>query len=209
MVPSVNVYKEKKISVRMKDTDERHTEFRVWNPYRSKLSAGIYNGIEKMFVEPGAKVLYLGAASGTTVSHVSDVVGENGVVYAIEFSLRCGRDLEEMSKHRTNIIPILEDARHPWRYRMLIEGLVDAIYMDIAQPDQARIIALNAKYYLKESGGFALVIKAHCVDSAQDPEVVYASEVSKLRKEKLRPKEQVTLEPFERGHALITGLYQP
>eukprot|EP00493_Phyllostaurus_siculus_P025903 UN26248 len=49
--------------------------FRVWNPYRSKLGASVLNGIKKIPVAPGMKVLYLGAASGTTVSHVSDIVG--------------------------------------------------------------------------------------------------------------------------------------
>merc|ERR1712150_159942 len=169
---------------------------------------GIYNGIEKTYISQGSKVLYLGAASGTTVSHVSDVVGESGVVYAVEFSLRCGRDLEEMSKKRNNIVPIIEDARHPWKYRMLIRGFVDAIFMDVAQPDQARILSLNAKYFLKPMGGFAVSIKSSCIDSTESPEVVFASEVKRLKKDMLKPKEQVTLEPFERGHAMVTGVYK-
>ena len=69
---------------------------------------------------PGTKVLYLGAASGTTVSHVSDLVGPEGVVYAVEFSHRPGRDLLNVAKTRTNIVPIIEDARHPLKYRILI-----------------------------------------------------------------------------------------
>ena len=63
------------------------------------------------------QVLYLGAASGTTVSHVSDIVGPEGLVYAVEFSHRSGRDLINVAKKRTNIIPIIEDARHPHKYR--------------------------------------------------------------------------------------------
>ena len=82
-------------------------------------------------------MLYLGAASGTTVSHVSDIVGPTGIVYAVEFSHRSGRDLVNMAKKRTNIIPIIEDARHPQRYRMLV-GMVDTIFADVAQPDQVR-----------------------------------------------------------------------
>lgn len=66
-------------------------------------------------IRPGAKVLYLGAASGTSVSHVADIVGNDGTVYAVEFSHRSGRDLINMATHRTNIIPIIEDARHPLR----------------------------------------------------------------------------------------------
>ena len=87
--------------------------------------------------KPGSHVLYLGAASGTTVSHVSYIVGPTGIVYAVEFSHRSGRDLVNMAKKRTNIIPIIEDARHPQRYRMLV-GMVDTIFADVAQPDQVR-----------------------------------------------------------------------
>ena len=81
--------------------------------------------------------MYLGAASGTTVSHVSDIVGPTGVVYAVEFSHRPGRELINMAKSRPNIIPIIEDARHPLKYRMLV-GMVDCIFADVAQPDQVR-----------------------------------------------------------------------
>jgi rRNA 2'-O-methyltransferase fibrillarin len=88
-------------------------EYRVWNPFRSKLAAGIIGGMENIYMKPGSRVLYLGAASGTSVSHVADVVGKTGVVYAVEFSHRSGRDLVNMATHRTNVIPIVEDARHP------------------------------------------------------------------------------------------------
>ncbi|KNH06088.1 hypothetical protein XU18_3025 [Perkinsela sp. CCAP 1560/4] len=203
--PGVSVYGEKKVQVKVEDKD---VEYRIWNPYRSKLAASIYNGIEKVYIGKGSKVLYLGAASGTTVSHVSDIVGSEGIVYAVEFSKRCGRDLEEMSRKRNNIVPIIEDARHPWKYRMLIYGFVDSIFMDVAQPDQARIIALNARYFLKPNGGFCASIKASCVDSTEQPEAIFAAEAKQLQKELLKPKEQVTLEPFERGHAMITGIYK-
>merc|ERR1711957_773836 len=69
MVPGESVYNEKRVSVETKDKEETiKTEYRVWNPFRSKL----------------------GAASGTTVSHVSDLVGPEGNVYAVEFSKRVG-----------------------------------------------------------------------------------------------------------------------
>ncbi|GCC41789.1 hypothetical protein chiPu_0025736, partial [Chiloscyllium punctatum] len=95
-------------------------EYRAWNPFRSKLAAAILGGIDQIHIKPGVKVLYLGAASGTTVSHVSDIVGPEGLVYAVEFSHRSGRDLINVAKKRTNIIPIIEDARHPHKYRMLL-----------------------------------------------------------------------------------------
>jgi len=87
-----------------------------------------------MEVKPGAKVLYLGAASGTTVSHVSDIVGPTGLVYAVEFSHRSGRDLVNMAQRRTNVVPIIADARKPLDYRMLV-SLVDVVFADVAQPD--------------------------------------------------------------------------
>lgn len=77
----------------------------------------------------------------------------------MEFSHRSGRDLINVAKKRTNIIPIIEDARHPHKYRMLI-GMVDTIFADVAQPDQARIVALNAQYFLKNGGHFVISIKA-------------------------------------------------
>merc|ERR1719393_287629 len=143
-----------------------------------------------MPVKPGAKVLYLGAASGTTVSHVSDMVGPTGMVYAVEFSHRSGRDLTTMAKKRPNIVPIVEDARQPMRYRMLV-GMVDVIFADVAQPDQARIVAMNAHMFLKTGGWFVVSIKANCVDSTAAPEVVFAAEIDKLKKEKCKPKEQL------------------
>lgn len=65
-------------------------EYRVWNPFRSKLAASILSGVDNIHIKPGSKVLYLGAASGTSVSHVSDLVGPEGSVYAVEFSHRSG-----------------------------------------------------------------------------------------------------------------------
>jgi len=128
--PGESVYGEKRISV--EGPEATKTEYRVWNPFRSKLAAGILGGLEEIYVKPGAKVLYLGAASGTSVSHVADLVGDTGVVYAVEFSHRSGRDLINMAKKRVNVIPIIEDARHPQKYRMLV-GMVDVIFADVAQ----------------------------------------------------------------------------
>ena len=157
---------------------------------------------------PGSKVLYLGAAAGTTVSHVSDIVGPTGCVYAVEFSHRPGRDLINMAKSRTNVIPIIEDARHPLKYRMLV-GMVDCVFADVAQPDQGRIVALNSHYFLKNEGGFVISIKASCIDSTATPEAVFAREVEKLQTEHFKPKEQLTLEPYERDHAVVVGNYRP
>lgn len=199
------MYGEKRIAIENKSTPAADgttpttkTEYRVWNPFRSKLAAGILGGLDEIFIRPGSKVLYLGAASGTSVSHVADIVGPKGTVFAVEFSHRSGRDLINMATHRTNVIPIVEDARHPLKYRMLM-SMVDVIFADVAQPDQARIVGLNAHSYLKVGGGVVVSIKANCIDSTAPAEQVFAREVQKLKEEKIKPFEQLTLEPYERG----------
>jgi len=207
MAPGESVYGEKRLVAEAEEGEEK-IEYRVWNPFRSKLGAGIVGGIEAMPIKPGSKVLYLGGASGTTVSHVSDMIGPEGVVYAVEFSHRSGRDLTNMAKRRTNVVPIVDDARQPQRYRMLI-GMVDVIFADVAQPDQARIVTHNASFFLKNNGWIVISIKANCVDSTAAPEAVFASEVDKLRKDGAKPKEQLTLEPYHRDHALVTAVYRP
>jgi rRNA 2'-O-methyltransferase fibrillarin len=112
-----------------------------------------------------------------------------------------------MATHRTNVIPIVEDARHPNRYRILVP-MVDCVFADVAQPDQARIVALNAHMFLKVGGGVVVSIKANCIDSTAAPEAVFAREVEKLRSERIKPKEQLTLEPYERDHAMVVGVYE-
>ena len=210
MAPGESVYGEKRISVEEPSTEEgvppTKVEYRVWNPFRSKLAAGIMGGIDELGIAPGKKVLYLGAASGTSVSHVSDVVGPDGLVFAVEFSHRPGRELIGMAKKRPNVIPIIDDARHPQKYRMLV-GMVDAVFADVAQPDQARIIALNSHLFLKDQGTVVISIKANCIDSTVDAETVFAREVQKLREERIKPLEQLTLEPYERDHCVVVGRY--
>jgi len=200
-----SVYGEKRISV---ETEGGKVEYRVWNPFRSKLASSIVAGVENTFIGPNTKLLYLGAASGTTVSHCSDVVGPGGVVYAVEFSHRPGRELINVAKRRPNIVPIVEDARYPLKYRMVV-GMVDTIFSDVAQPDQARIVALNASYFLKSGGHCVISIKANCIDSTQAAEAVFASEINKLKTMDFKPLEYVTLEPYERDHAVVVAIYRP
>jgi rRNA 2'-O-methyltransferase fibrillarin len=210
--PGVAVYGEKRISVETPSKEPGgapvKTEYRVWNPFRSKIAAAVLGGVDNIWMKPGSKVLYIGAAAGTSCSHVSDIVGKDGAVYAVEFSHRPGRDLLGVAKLRTNIIPIVEDARHPLKYRMLI-GMVDCIFADVAQPDQARIVALNAHHFLKNGGHAVIAVKASCIDSTAAPEAVFRREVSKLQKENFKPLEQLTLEPYERDHAVVIAQYRP
>ncbi|EMP37982.1 rRNA 2'-O-methyltransferase fibrillarin [Chelonia mydas] len=97
---------------------------------------------------------------------------------------------------------------HPHKYRMLI-GMVDMIFADMAQPNQLRIVALNAHKFLKNRGQFIISIKANCIDSTVVPEAVFASEVKKMQQENMKPQEQLTLEPYERDHVVVVGIYRP
>jgi len=183
----------------------RDIEYRTWDPYRSKLAAAVMKGLETVPIESGLKVLYLGAASGTTASHVSDIVGERGHVYCVEFAHRSIRELvENVCAFRANMSPILADARLPERYAALV-GKVDAIYCDIAQPEQARILADNADVFLISKGWIMLAIKAQSIDVTKEPTEVYKQEISTLKTRGFRIGQVVPLEPYDKAHAMIVG----
>ncbi|XP_031953824.1 rRNA 2'-O-methyltransferase fibrillarin-like isoform X3 [Corvus moneduloides] len=88
-------------------------------------------------------------------------------------------------------------------------GMVDVIFADVAQPDQTRIVALNAHHFLRRGGHFLISIKANCIDSTAPAEAVFAGEVKKMTAERMKPQEQLTLEPYERDHAVVVGVYRP
>jgi fibrillarin-like pre-rRNA processing protein len=160
---------------------------RIWDPHRSKLAAllvksrlsgGLAALVNELNLQPDSKVLYLGAATGTTVSHVSDLV-PSGLVYAVEFSPRSMRDLLGLCEKRDNIIPLLEDASQPERYAPFLEP-VDLVYQDVAQRNQAEIASRNAARYLKPGGTLVLMIKARSVDVTADPKDVLKAEIERL-----------------------------
>ncbi|NXX55853.1 FBRL methyltransferase, partial [Scopus umbretta] len=173
-------------------------EYRAWNPFRSKLAAAILGGIDQIHIRPGTKVLYLGAASGTTVSHVSDIVGP--------VRTRGGhRPLGDVTVWSPGVrgYEVVSSSSLRWP-----EGMVDVIFADVAQPDQTRIVALNAHNFLRNGGHFVISIKANCIDSTAAPEAVFAGEVRKMTGEQMKPQEQLTLEPYERDHAVVVGVYR-
>ena len=201
LTPGRTVYGERLITF-------KGIEYRIWDPYRSKLAAAILKGLKAVPVKPGNKVLYLGAASGTTASHVSDIVGENGHVYCVEFSARAIRELvNNVCAYRPNMSPILEDARLPERYSMLVEK-VDNIYCDIAQPEQAKILADNADLYLKRGGEIMLAIKAQSIDVTKEPSEVYKREIETLKTRNFKIKEVIHLEPYDKAHAMIVAEFK-
>jgi len=199
LTPRRNVYGERLI---------RHegVEYRIWDPFRSKLAATILKKLKIVPIEPNHQVLYLGAASGTTASHVSDIVGERGHVYCVEFASRAIRELvNNVCAFRLNMSPILEDARLPEKYTMFIRGKVDDIYCDIAQPEQAKVLADNADLFLKDSGWIMLAVKAQSVDVTKEPSEVYKQEVKVLKNRGFSIEEVVHLEPYDKAHAMIVA----
>jgi fibrillarin-like pre-rRNA processing protein len=198
LAPGHNVYGEPLIK-------QKSIEYRVWNPYRSKFAAAIMNGLETVPVKPTHKVLYLGAASGTTASHISDIVGEKGHVYGVEFAARSIRELvENVCAFRFNMSPIMADARLPERYASLI-GKVDDVYCDIAQPDQTKILADNADMFLIPSGLIMLAIKAQSIDVTKEPSEIYKKEINTLKTRSFRIEQVVPLEPYDKAHTMIVA----
>jgi fibrillarin-like pre-rRNA processing protein len=199
LAPGLNVYGERLIRF-------KGVEYRVWDAFRSKLAGAILKGVQNVPIEPSYKVLYLGAASGTTPSHVSDIVGESGYVYCVEFAQRSIRDLvNNVAAYRPNISPLLEDARMPEKYAMFISGKVDSIYCDVAQPEQAKLLADNADVFLKAGGWVMLACKSQSIDVTMAPDAVYQHEAKVLRKRGFDVKEIVRLEPYDKAHAMIVA----
>ncbi|MEM2005648.1 MAG: fibrillarin-like rRNA/tRNA 2'-O-methyltransferase [Zestosphaera sp.] len=182
-------------------------EYREWNPYRSKLAGALLKGIEGLVLSPGSKVLYLGAGSGTTPSHVSDLIGEEGSLYAVEFAPRVIRDLLRVCEDRRNMVPILNDARFPQRYSHIVP-LVDVLYADVAQPEQAAIVNMNAKYFLRGNGHLYLAIKSRSIDVTKEPDEVYKSEIETLVRGGFDVEDVVHLDPFDKDHAMVLARYK-
>jgi fibrillarin-like pre-rRNA processing protein len=171
LVPGTKVYGEELVNIEGK-------EYRLWNPYRSKLAAAIIKGMKNMKVRKGNAVLYLGAATGTTCSHVSDIVGKEGAVFCVEISERSMRDLVKVCEQRDNMLPILQDAMNVEAYEKEV-GNCDIIYQDVSSRMQAEILLRNAK--LLKSGGYAYVaIKSQSIDTGRKPEEVYKEFVSQV-----------------------------
>lgn len=184
-------------------------EYRAWNPFRSKLAAAVVKGLRNMPISRGMKVLYLGVASGTTCSHISDIVGNEGHIWGVDFAPRPLRGLiENLASSRGNISPILGDARNPEAYSPLVP-IVDLIYADVAQPEQSRILSRNAEFYLKSGGWALLAIKSRSIDVTKPPEEVYVAEVGELEGGGFEVLELVELDPYERDHAMVVAKFHP
>jgi len=176
-------------------------EFRSWNPYRSKLAAAILKGLRSIDITSDSKILYLGAATGTTVSHISDIV-KDGVVYAVENSPVAVKKLLQLSKKRQNVIPILSDANHPDKYSTIVPT-VDLIYQDISQRNQAEIFINNVMRYLKKDGRGVFMVKARSIDVSLKPMEAYGLVKNELKDNEFKIVNLIDLSPFVKDHAAI------
>ena len=181
-------------------------QLRVWNPNRSKLCAALHQNARDIFIRPQSRVLYLGASSGTTVSHVSDIVVK-GIVYAVEFSPRSIRELIQNTSDRFNVVPILGDANHPYEYSKYISGEIDIIYQDVAQPNQTEILIKNADAFLKPGGNFIYCIKARSIDTFKDPNRVFKEQKEILEKNGFTITDDVDINPYQADHHIFFGTY--
>jgi len=196
LAPTISVYGESLVR-------EGEVEYRTWDAYRSKLAAAILKNINTLPLRRGKAVLYLGSASGTTASHVSDILEDEGRVYCVEFAQRSMRELiDTVCGSRTNVYPILADARLPEAYRALVSP-VDVIYSDVAQPEQAKILADNADLFLKPKGSVIIAIKSRSVDVTMEPTDVFKQEITILENRNFTLVQAVRLEPYEKDHALV------
>lgn len=178
-------------------------EYRFWDPFRSKLAAAILKGLSIDLLFNVKSVLYLGVSTGTTASHVSDIIDKSGILFGIEISARSARDfLENVASVRKNIIPEIADSRNPHLYKSVFQK-VDMVYCDIAQPDQTRIALENCNYFLKNSGYLFLVIKAHSIDVLKNPNDVFAEESKKVTNNGFIIENEINLEPFDKAHCMI------
>jgi len=199
LVPKNQVYNEKLVKI-------KGTEYRIWNPFRSKLAATIMNGLRDFPFMQKSSVLYLGVSTGTTISHISDIVGQNGIIFGVEHTSRVARDfLDRVASHRKNIIPIIQDARKPQEYFSVFKK-VDVAYVDIAQPDQTDIAIANCKMYLKSNGYLFLVIKTRSIDVTKDPKKVVSNEIKKLES-LFEIKQIINLHPYDKDHVIVIAVF--
>lgn len=193
LVPGKKVYDE--FLIRIGDK-----EARTWDPTRSKLAAYVLKGGNQWPFTSSSRVLYLGAANGTTPSHVSDAVPQ-GLVVGVEFSPRSFRDLVAVASDRPNLIPVLADAWKPESYARFI-GQPDILYMDIAQREQARVMAKNIIAFRPKAAYF--MVKARSIDVARDPREVIGEAAQQVAAETgYAIMDVVDLAPFEKDHACV------
>ena len=180
-------------------TEFKGQEYRRWVEKRSKVGAAIQNGMN-IELRPEMNVLYLGAASGTTLSHFSDIL-EDGVIVGVEYSDTVIKDLVSLAERKDNIAPVLGNARNPEEYEKYLDEY-DYIFQDISQQDQAEIFLKNCRKYLKPGGTGLLSIKARSISDSRPKEDIFEEVKDKIEAE-YEIVDEVELDPYEKEHMVI------
>jgi len=176
-------------------------EYRGWDPFRSKLAAMLLKGAPSDVLGRPRTVLYLGAAHGTTVSHLSDVFPE-ATIFAVEKSPTSFAPLLALARHRTGLVPILADAQLPERYQADV-GAVDLLYQDVAQRNQAGIFVENARACLVPGGRGLLMLKVRSVTQQRPTATVVREARQTLSAARLNVTYETPLAPFAREHVAL------
>jgi len=180
---------------------EKGAEYREWDPTRSKISAALHKKVSQLGIYPGNIVLYLGASTGTTASHISDLVGKDGFVFALDFAPRTTKELVFLCERRSNMTPLLDNALHPENYAHLICG-VDVVIQDIAQRDQPEIFIRNCDAFLKKNGFGILSVKARSIDVTKRPKEIF-NKVRTFIEKHITIVDYRELDPFEKDHCIF------
>ena len=194
LVPGQNVYGERLVN-------ENDIEYREWDASKSKLASSILKGSPNIGIRKNDVVLYLGSASGTTVSHVSDIIGNGGLIFAVDIAPRVMRDLIFLAYKRKNIAPILADSNKTDLLKERISA-VDVLYQDVAQKHQVEIFMKNIDLFLKKSGYALLALKARSIDVTKNPKTIF-KEVKERLEKSLTVIDYRELEPFQKDHCMF------
>jgi len=179
---------------------EHNTEYREFDPFKSKLATAILKGVDLEFLNEIKTILYLGASSGTTVSYLSDIL-PGSTIFALDHAPRVVRELLHVCKERGNVIPILADASKPESYYWRILP-PDLLYQDIAQRNQTEIFLKNCEMFLKNNGYACLAVKARSIDVTKSPKKIYEEEKEKIARH-MKIRQMIILDPFEKDHCFF------
>tara|TARA_Y100000310_G_scaffold278642_1_gene297186 strand:- start:10847 stop:11503 length:657 start_codon:yes stop_codon:yes gene_type:complete len=190
-----------KIHFEEKTARDKGIEYREIDPSRSKMGAMIAKGCTNLGIREKDVVLYLGSSHGYTVSFVSDMVGSDGLIFAVDPAPRVMRDLVFLAEQRKNIVPVLADANHPEQLMNRICA-VDVVYQDVAQRNQLDIFVRNCQLFLKKGGYGLLAVKARSIDITKKPKRIFVEIRQKLDKI-FTVIDYKMLDPLQKDHCMI------
>lgn len=193
LIPKQTVYGERLFKI-------KKIEYREWIPFRSKLCAAIKNGLKEFPIKRDSKILYLGVAEGTSASHLSDIVEENGLIFGVDVSERTMKKLLHICESRENILPLLADASKPEEYADELKAIeFDLLYQDVSQKNQVQIFKKNAARFLPKNAFGMLALKAKSISSTAEMQKIFQKAEEELA-EDFEILQKINLKPFEKDH---------